>query len=73
VPNRLICGVVVVAALALLVPTGALAFKPTGVTAAPANTQAGANSNFTLHFAVDEPRATSRASSSTCRPARSAP
>jgi hypothetical protein len=53
--NRLICGVVVVAALALLAPSGALAFTPTGVSAAPADTQAGANSNFTLHFAVDEP------------------
>ena len=31
------------------------AFKPTGVTAAPADTQAGANSNFTLHFDVEEP------------------
>ena len=45
----------VAAALVLLVPAGAQAFKPTGVTAAPANTQAGANSNFTLHFAIDEP------------------
>ena len=38
-----------------LAPSGALAFTPTGVTAAPADTQAGANSNFTLHFALDEP------------------
>ena len=36
-------------------PSGALAFTPTGVTAAPADTQAGANSDFTLHFALDEP------------------
>lgn len=53
--SRLICGVVAVAALALLAPAGAFAFAPTGVTAAPASTQAGANSDFTLHYALDEP------------------
>ena len=53
--NRLSRGATLVAALTLLAPAGALAFTPTGVTAAPADTQAGANSNFTLHFALDEP------------------
>ena len=50
--NRPLLGAALVLALA---PSGALAFTPTGVTAAPASTQAGANSNFTLHFALDEP------------------
>ena len=31
------------------------AFTPTAVTAAPADTQAGANSNFSLHFGVEDP------------------
>ncbi|MGZ6675183.1 MAG: hypothetical protein ACXVFM_22835, partial [Solirubrobacteraceae bacterium] len=54
--SRLTSGATVVAAaLALLAPAAAQAFTPTGVTAAPADTQAGANSNFTLHFALDEP------------------
>jgi hypothetical protein len=42
-------------AASLVAPTAAHAFTPTGVTAAPADTQAGANSNFTVHFALDEP------------------
>ena len=53
--NRLICGVVVVAALAFLVPASALAFAPTGVTAAPAHTQAGAHTDVTPHFADHQP------------------
>jgi hypothetical protein len=53
--SRLSRGATIVAALTLLVPASAQAFKPTGVTAAPADTQAGANSNFSLHFALDEP------------------
>ena len=54
--SRLSRGATVVAALTLLVvPASASAFKPTGVTAAPADTQAGANSNFSLHFDVEEP------------------
>jgi hypothetical protein len=53
--SRLSRGAAIAAALTLLAPAGAQAFKPTGVTAAPADTQAGANSNFSLHFAVDEP------------------
>ena len=51
--KRLICGATLVVALAA--PASSLAFTPTGVTAAPADTQAGANSNFTVHFALDEP------------------
>jgi hypothetical protein len=45
------------AALALiaLMPAAAEAFSPTGITAAPADTQAGANTNFSVHFALDEP------------------
>jgi hypothetical protein len=42
------------AAAALLAPSSAAAFGPRNVTAAPAGTQAGANSNFTVHFDVDE-------------------
>jgi hypothetical protein len=42
-------------ALVALMPTAAEAFSPTGITAAPADTQAGANTNFTVHFALDEP------------------
>ena len=53
--SRLSRGATIVAALTLLAPASALAFKPTGVTAAPADTQAGANSNFSLHFDVEEP------------------
>jgi hypothetical protein len=53
--SRLSRGATIVAALSLLVPAGAHAFQPTGVTAAPADTQAGANSNFSLHFGLDEP------------------
>jgi hypothetical protein len=45
--------IVVVAALAA--PASAAAFGPTGASAAPASAQAGANSNFTVHFGVDEP------------------
>lgn len=53
--SRLSRGATVVAALALLAPASAGAFKPTGVTAAPADTQAGANSNFAVHFDVEDP------------------
>ena len=53
--SRLSRGATIVAALTLLVPASAHAFKPTGVTAAPADAQAGANSNFSLHFDVEEP------------------
>ena len=53
--SRLSRGVTIVAALTLLAPATASAFKPTGITAAPADPQAGANSNFTLHFDVEEP------------------
>ncbi|MGZ8633807.1 MAG: hypothetical protein ACXWZZ_08110 [Solirubrobacteraceae bacterium] len=53
--SRLSRGATIVAAVTLLAPASACAFKPTGVTAAPADTQAGANSNFTLHFDVEEP------------------
>jgi hypothetical protein len=53
--SRLSRGAAVVAAALLLAPASALAFKPTAVTAAPADTQAGANSNFSLHFAVEDP------------------
>jgi hypothetical protein len=53
--SRLSRGATLVAALTLLAPASALAFKPTGVTAAPADAQAGANSNFSLHFDVEEP------------------
>ena len=55
--SRPSCGATVVAALMLLAPAGALAFRPTGVTAAPADTQAGANSNFALHFGARRARA----------------
>jgi hypothetical protein len=44
----------VVVAAALVTPASAAAFGPTGAAAAPASTQAGANSNFTVHFGVDE-------------------
>jgi hypothetical protein len=53
--SRLSRGATIVAALTLLAPASAYAFKPVSVTAAPADTQAGANSNFALHFAVEEP------------------
>jgi hypothetical protein len=53
--SRLCRGATIVAALMLLAPASAHAFKPVGVTAAPADTQAGANSNFSLHFDVEEP------------------
>jgi hypothetical protein len=53
--SRLSRGATLVAALILLAPAGAQAFAPTAVTAAPADTQAGANANFSLHFALDEP------------------
>ena len=53
--SRLSRGATVVAALALLAPASASAFKPIGVTAAPADTQAGANSNFAVHFDVEDP------------------
>jgi hypothetical protein len=45
------------AALALVAfaPAAAHAFSPTAITAAPADTQAGANTDFTVHFALDEP------------------
>ncbi len=42
-------------AACLVGATSAQAFGPTGVTAAPADKQAGANSDFTLHFDVAEP------------------
>jgi hypothetical protein len=53
--SRLSRGATVVAALTLLAPSAAYAFKPIAVTAAPADTQAGANSNFAVHFGVEEP------------------
>jgi hypothetical protein len=53
--SRLSRGATIVAALTFLAPASAQAFKPVGVTAAPADTQAGANSNFSLHFDVEEP------------------
>jgi hypothetical protein len=49
------CAALVAALVALAAPATSQAFSPTGVTAAPADTQAGANSNFSLHFALDEP------------------
>jgi hypothetical protein len=51
---RFLCAALAAGLLALA-PASAQAFAPTGVTAAPADTQAGANSNFSLHFALDEP------------------
>jgi hypothetical protein len=42
-------------ALVVLTPAAAEAFSPTAITAAPADTQAGANTNFSVHFALDEP------------------
>jgi hypothetical protein len=51
--RRYACALAIAASL--VAPTVAQAFAPTAVTAAPADTQAGANSNFTLHFALDEP------------------
>jgi hypothetical protein len=53
--SRLSRGATIVAAVTLLAPAGAYAFKPTAVTAAPADTQAGANSNFAVHFDVEDP------------------
>jgi hypothetical protein len=47
--------VAIVLVAALLVPATAAAFGPKTVAAAPASTQAGANSDFTVHFDVDEP------------------
>jgi hypothetical protein len=44
----------IVLAAALLAPATAAAFGPKGASAAPASTQAGANSDFTVHFDVDE-------------------
>jgi hypothetical protein len=44
----------IVAAAALIAPATAAAFGPKSVTAAPASAQAGANSDFTVHFDVDE-------------------
>jgi hypothetical protein len=44
----------IAAAAALLAPASAAAFGPKTVTAAPASVQAGANSDFTVHFDVDE-------------------
>jgi hypothetical protein len=41
-------------AAALLAPATASAFGPKTASAAPASTQAGANSDFTVHFDVDE-------------------
>jgi hypothetical protein len=46
---------IAVVAAALIAPATAAAFGPRTVTAAPASAQAGANSNFTVHFDVDEP------------------
>jgi hypothetical protein len=43
-----------VAAAALLAPATAAAFGPRTASAAPASAQAGANSDFTVHFDVDE-------------------
>src|SRR6476620_6912716 len=43
--------------VALAVPATAGAFTPTAMTAAPANTQATANSDFTIDFGVDDPEA----------------
>jgi hypothetical protein len=43
-----------VVAAGLLAPATAAAFGPRTASAAPASTQAGANSNFTVHFDVDE-------------------
>jgi hypothetical protein len=42
-------------AAALLAPATAAAFGPKTASAAPASAQAGANSDFTVHFDVDEP------------------
>jgi hypothetical protein len=53
--HRLSRGAALVAAAALIAPASAAAFGPTAVTAAPANAQAGANSDFTVHFDVGEP------------------
>ena len=44
----------IAAAAALLAPATAAAFGPKTVTAAPASAQAGANSDFSVHFDVDE-------------------
>jgi hypothetical protein len=44
-------------ALALAVPATAGAFTPTAMTAAPANAQATANSDFTIDFGIDDPAA----------------
>jgi hypothetical protein len=51
----MIRAVAIVLAAALVVPATAAAFGPKTVSAAPASAQAGANSNFTVDFDVDEP------------------
>jgi hypothetical protein len=43
------------AALTLAVPASAAAIAPTAMTATPASTQAGANSDFTIDFGIDDP------------------
>jgi hypothetical protein len=48
--SRLSRGATISLGVTLLAPASANAFKPTGVTAAPADAQAGANSNFSMHF-----------------------
>jgi hypothetical protein len=53
--SRLSRGAALATALALLAPASALGFGATGVTAAPASTQGAANSDFTVHFDVDDP------------------
>jgi hypothetical protein len=52
---RLSRGAALAVALALVAPSSALAFGATGVTAAPADPQGGANSDFTVHFDVADP------------------
>jgi hypothetical protein len=53
VNRRYVCALAIAASL--VAPATSQAFSPTGVTAAPADAQAGANSNFSLHFGLDEP------------------
>jgi hypothetical protein len=55
VVNRLSRGPALAVAVALIAPSSALAFGATGVTAAPADRQGGANSDFSVHFDVDQP------------------
>jgi hypothetical protein len=50
----MIRAVAAVVAAALVAPASAAAFGPTGAAAAPSSAQAGANSNFTVHFDVAE-------------------